>query len=282
MRESLLKHTRRTCWVIFGILLVAHALEAIGLRMDETVFGENFLNKLFGILALWSVLRTLRWKGSKIGFTPHAWARNLAIGFCLATGVFLVAYALEVLILRGQGQAVWFDFFTTGFSLTGTAKIHRGLGFILMCIFFNIVNVIMEEGTFRGLFYQIIRTDHPAKRAMWMQAFLFGIWHLVTPLRDLADGNLGLGGFIGMSIGYILLAGIMGIKWSLLYQMTGSLLTGVADHFFNNCIATNLLHVCTQTGIDEWMIVRVSFAQLLSFAIVLAVWERKKKLGLAI
>ncbi|MCR5728441.1 MAG: hypothetical protein K6G24_13365 [Lachnospiraceae bacterium] len=74
-----------------------------------------------------------------------------------------------------------------------------------------------------------------------------------------------MGVFLGFGIGYIILAGMMGIKWALLYRMTGSLYSGMADHFFNNCIATNLLHVTTESGTDEMMIIRVMIAQLLSF-----------------
>lgn len=72
-------------------------------------------------------------------------------------------------------------------------------------------------------------------------------------------------------------AGIMGIKWALMYRMTGSLYAGMADHFFNNCIATNLLHLSTESGTDELMIVRVLIAQLLSFAVVIAFWMKRKK-----
>lgn len=43
-----------------------------------------------------------------------------------------------------------------------------------------------------------------------------------------------------------------------------------------NCIATNLLHVITDTGTDDMMIVRVIIAQLLSFAVVIAVWLKRK------
>ena len=78
--------------------------------------------------------------------------------------------------------------------------------------------------------------------------------------------------FIVLSIGYVILAGMMGIKWGMLYRMTGNLYAGMADHFFNNCIATNLLHVTTENGVDEMMIIRVAIAQLLSFIIVLIVW----------
>jgi membrane protease YdiL (CAAX protease family) len=139
------------------------------------------------------------------------------------------------------------------------------MGFILICVFFNIINVIMEEGTFRGLFYNITVMDHSSKYALLFQAFLFGVWHIVTPLHNLIDGDINIGEFIVLGIGYIILAGMMGIKWELLYLMTGSLYAGMADHFFNNCIATNLLHVTTESGTDEMMIIRVAIAQLLSF-----------------
>ncbi len=70
----------------------------------------------------------------------------------------------------------------------------------------------------------------------------------------------------------------MVIKWGLLYGMTGSLYAGMADHFFNNCIATNLLHVITESGIDEMMIIRVTFAQLLSFAVIVF-WRKRERNG---
>ena len=122
---------------------------------------------------------------------------------------------------------------------------HIGLGFILMCVFFNIVNVLMEEGTFRGLFYKLVVTNHSIKFALIFQALLFGVWHIVTPLHNFIYGDINVTTFVGLGVGYIILAGLMGIKWGLLHQMTGSLYAGMADHFFNNCIATNLLHVIT-------------------------------------
>ena len=167
--------------------------------------------------------------------------------------------------------------FTSGFSLTGEAAVHTGIGFILMCVFFNIINVIMEEGTFRGLFRKIVETDHSMRYALLFQAFLFGIWHIVTPLHNLIDGDINAAAFIALAAGYIILAGMMGIKWGLLYRMTGNLYAGMADHFFNNCIATNLLHVITDTGTDDMMIVRVLIAQLLSSAFVFVMWIRRKQ-----
>lgn len=101
--------------------------------------------------------------------------------------------------------------------------------------------------------------------------------HIVTPMHNLVDGSIGFSGFIGLSVGYIILAGLMGIKWGLLQEMTGSLYACMADHFFNNCIATNLLHVITIGGVDDLMIVRVLIAQILSFTFIIMYYKFKYK-----
>ena len=274
MREKITANTVISCWIIFCILIVVHGFEAILIRTDETFWGENFINKLFGILVIFIVLKILQWKWPDIGFVQNGVVKSIGIGLALGAAAFTVAYFIEVLLLRGQGKAPGFGLFTTGFSLTGEAATHTGAGFILLCILFNIINVVMEEGTFRGLFHEITNTDHSFRFALLFQALLFGVWHIVTPLHNLIDGDIDAGTFVVLSIGYIILAGMMGIKWGLLRQMTGSLYAGMADHFFNNCIATNLLHVVTEDGIDELMIVRVLIAQILSFVAVLIFWKK--------
>ena len=277
MSERIMKNTVKACLIIFGILIFVHGFEAIVLRMDETVLGENCINKIFGIVVTFIVLHILGWKSEEIGFAKKGFVKCIAIGFLLAILSFTISYAVEIMILKNGGSNIRLGVFTTGFSLTGESEVHTGLSFILLCIFFNIINVVMEEGTFRGLFNKIIGTDHSSRYALFFQAILFGVWHIVTPLHNLIDGDINVASFIGLSIGYIILAGMMGIKWGLLYRMTGSLYAGMADHFFNNCIATNLLHVITDNGTDEMMIVRVMIAQLLSFIVILVIWLRKRK-----
>lgn len=132
------------------VLLVVHAFEIICLRLDETMFGENFTNKVFGIIVLFCVLGWLKWKWSDIGFSLKGFGKSICTGFVLAICTFFVAYVIEIIILKGQGNQVSIGFFTTGFSLVGETAIHTGIGYILMCVFFNIINVVMEEGIFRG------------------------------------------------------------------------------------------------------------------------------------
>lgn len=255
---------------VFLTVLAVHTIEALFLRLDETVLAENFVNKLFGIVVIFCLLLLHKWKWADIGFAKTGFFKNALLGVTLAFGTFVVSYAAEMLVLVAQGYTVHIDVFTTSFSLVGEPQINRGIGFILLCVFFNIINVIMEEGLFRGLFTKIARTEKSAKYALMLQSALFGVWHIVTPFKELVDDNFGIAEFALLSVGYLILAGLMGIKWGLLYRMTGSLYAGMADHFFNNCIASNLVHICTEAGIDEMMIMRIALAQIMSFVIVAA------------
>lgn len=283
MEKRIKENTVCSSLLIFAALLAVHTLEVMCLRLDESFFAENFLNKLFGIVVVFCVLRWLKLKWRDIGFSEKGFVKSVLLGLALAACTFSVAYAVEIAILKGQGHSVKVGVFSVAFSLVGETVSNTGIGYILMCVFFNVINVVMEEGVFRGLIFKLVSIDRSEKTAVLLQSLLFGVWHIVTPFRNFADGDLQLSEFVVLGVGYIILAGLMGIKWSLLYRMTGSLYAGMADHFFNNCIASNLLHIVTDSGIDEMMTVRIIIAQMLSFAIVLAAFckrygrERKVK-----
>jgi membrane protease YdiL (CAAX protease family) len=172
-----------------------------------------------------------------------------------------------------QGLDPVFEFFVGGFSLTGDTVKNMGTVFVAMCILFNLINVVMEEGVFRGLFLNLCNEKYTFAISNLIVAFLFGIWHFVTPLRSYMDGQMDFNNMIGMGIGYIILAGLMSIKWGVLRKMSGVLWIGLGEHFFNNTVQ-NLLHITTTTGVDELQIARIIFAQLLTFIVVMVVYRK--------
>lgn len=149
--------------LIFALVLAVHIFEALVLRMDETIFAENFINKLFGILVIFVTLCILKWKWADIGFSKNNFWKSVAIGFALALASFFVGYVIEILILVAKGQKFSLGIFTTSFSLVGNVETNKGIGFILMCVFFNVINVIMEEGLFRGLFFKLTNIKYSEK-----------------------------------------------------------------------------------------------------------------------
>ena len=179
-----------------------------------------------------------------------------------------------------QGNPAHFELYISSFSLSGSQVKNTGFLFFALCVVFNIINVWMEEGIFRGLFIKTLSATKPFMTANLIGAFLFGVWHIVMPLRSYVNGEMSFAAMALMSIGYIILAGIMGIKWGFLYRMTGNLWVGLGDHLFNNTVATNMLHVVSSTGADELQIVRIMAAQLVSFIFVLVIYiYRSRKEG---
>ena len=266
--EKLKKHPFACCAMIFLICAIARIIEYFIIRTDETILSENFIHKVFGIVLLWFILKGYTWKWSDIGFTKAGMLRGIGVGVLLGSICFVVAYSIESLIMYSMNKDVHLAFYASGFSLTNDMQQQRGIVYILLCILFNIINVWMEEGVFRGLFSKILE-GISFVRSILLIAFLFGVWHWVMPFRDYMEGNSSITNLLIMGIGYMILAGIMSVKWSLLYKLSGSLWIGLGDHLFNNVIVTNLLHVISNREADTMQIVRIMIGQILSFTVVL-------------
>ena len=275
MLNQLIKKPILSCSIIFVICSVARLIEYFYIRTDETFLSENFLHKLFGIFLLWGVLSicNLRWKD--IGFTSDGIVSGIGKGLLFGLVCSIFAYAIESFTLFFLHGNVHLSFYASGFSLTNEKGTQAGILFIMLSVLFNLINVWMEEGVFRGLFTKILE-GISYRKSLFFIAFLFGIWHLVMPLRDYLQGEASLLNLIVMGIGYVILAGMMSIKWSLLYKMTGSLWLGLGDHLFNN-LASNLVHVISNSDVDSLQIVRILLWQLLSFALVLWGYQKTNK-----
>ena len=223
------------CFIIFTICLIARVIEYFVIRTDESILSENFFHKVFGIILLWTILYYAKLKWRDIGFNTKDVFSGIVKGLLFGVICCVFAYAIEGLILYNMNHSFKLSFYATGFSLNNEMNQQTGIIFIFLCIIFNIINVWMEEGIFRGLFTKILE-DISYNTSLFLIAFLFGIWHLVMPFRDFIEGKSSISNLLVMGIGYVVLAGMMSIKWSLLYRMTGSLWIGLGDHLFNNVI----------------------------------------------
>ena len=270
------------CIAIFTLCLAARFVEYFLIETDRTAIGENVLHKAAGIIILVLALKRVDLTWSDIGFQRNGFVSSILKGLLLGSVCFIISFGLELAILALQGNPAHLEIYISSFSLTGSGIKNTDFVFFLLCVVFNVVNVWMEEGIFRGLFIKILSETKSFMQSNFIAAFLFGIWHIVMPARSCMDGEMSFAAMVLMGIGYIILAGIMGIKWGLLYHMTGNIWTGLGDHLFNNTVATNMLHVISLNGADELQIVRIMAAQLISFTFVLAIYvyrSRKKRVN---
>lgn len=249
--------------------------EALQLRFDETVLNENFVHKLSGILALVIVLRFVHLTWKEIGFDFKRFYIPVLLGLGLGIARFIIGYGVEYSILSTQGANPSFSFFLSSFSVIGVHTTLPTYYIILFC-FFNLINAVMEEGIFRGLFIRLAKRKYCFGIANAASALLFGIWHIVMPIRSWLDGTMTFQTMVLYSVGYIFLSGSIALMWGMLFEMSGVIWIGLADHFFNNAVI-NLLHISTDSGMDEMMIARTLVAQLSALVLISVLYSNKRK-----
>lgn len=276
LEEYILNKPILCSFIIFMVCLIIRIVEYFIIKTDTTFISENFIHKLIGIIILLFFLKVMNYKFKDIGFEKNNFLKYLIYGLILGGICFGISYLIEYITLYVNGGNPNFELYVNGFSLAQNEVKHTEILFFIMCILLNIVNVIMEEGLFRGFFLKVINSKNNFLKSNLIVALLFGLWHFVMPLRSFINGEMNLISLIVMILGYIVLAGIMSIKWGMLYKMTGSLFIGIGDHLFNNTIATNMLHIVTNTGADELQIVRILIAQIISFMIVCLIYKKMK------
>lgn len=274
------KQKNTLLYILFVFILCSAAkdFEFLVLKTDETFLAENIFCKLFALLMIYLCLedRKLTWRS--IGLRRSGIAKGMVLGFSLGIITFTVSYLAECILLLILGKSPHLGFYITSFSLSDQTVTGLSVSAILICIAGNIVNVLAEEGLFRGLFYKLGRRAFSVKYANLLQALLFGIWHLITVVVWYKQGSLSIPSALLFGIGYILLAGILGFEWGLCVTLTGTLWTGIFEHFFNNFIG-NFLHVSTATGTDELQIFRIVLSNVLSLLLVILLAKHKNQLS---
>ena len=267
------------CLAIFVLCLSVRFVEYFLIETDKTAIGENVLHKIVGIIILAVALKRENLSWSDIGFQRNGFVSGILKGLLLGNVCFTFSYLSELAIFILQGNPAHLEVYISSFSLTGSQIKNTDFVSFMLCVLFNVINVWMEEGVFRGLFIKALSETKSFIKANFIAAFLFGIWHIIMPIRSYINGEMSFAAMLLMGIGYMILAGIMGIKWGLLYRITGTLWAGLGDHLFNNTVATNMLHVVSLNGADELQIVRIMAAQIISFAFVLVIYYYKNRKG---
>jgi membrane protease YdiL (CAAX protease family) len=255
------------------VCFVFRAFEYFVLRTDQSVIGEAFVHKLIGIGLLALAIRLLHYRWRDIGFKADEFLKGTGLGLLLGGIVFFIGYGTEMLIQTGNAPAL--RFYAASYAITGNQALQGGALFILIVILGNIINVIMEEGVFRGLFITVAEERYSSLKACVFAALLFGLWHIAQPVRNVFDGVQSPTGAFMNAIMLVVTSALLGVQCGLLFKLTGHLWVGMAAHFVNNAIV-NLLHVTTVTGVDELQALRITIAQTLMFVIVLVMFVVKR------
>ena len=269
------RNANLTVFALYFFCFFCRLLDYFILRTDQTFWNEAFIHKLAGIAVLALALKycQLSWQG--IGFAKTDILRNSCCGLCFAALVFIFAYSIEIWLLLSQGRFSGLDIYVSGFGFDKNLGKESGILFFLICMIGNIINVIMEEGIFRGLFQKLFERRYSFITAAVFSALLFGLWHIVGPIRNFFDGEVNAAGMIVNAALLAAVSALVGFRYSLMAKLTDSLYMGMADHFFNNTII-NVLYVRSAGGSDELLFIRIGAAQILSFSLVLICYLANK------
>lgn len=175
MRESKLLNSMKFIVVIYLICFIFRVIEYMFIRTDKTIFGEAFIHKLAGILVLVLALRSFSFKWTEIGFSSKGVVKNLYYGILLGAIVFIIAYGIELWIQVARNNNPSLQIYVTSYAIDGNRGKQVGLLFFAFCIIGNIINVVMEEGIFRGLFIKLAETIYSFIIAVVLSSILFGI-----------------------------------------------------------------------------------------------------------
>ena len=282
MRETKLLNTKLktilAVLIIYVICFAFRALEYFVIRTDRTFFGEAFIHKLIGIGIMIAAVFIFRYRFEDIGFKTGKSFFDILKGLIFGIAVFTVAYGTEIIILAASNNLQAVEFYVTAYSVDAGTEVKRTGIFFLVCALGNVINVLMEEGVFRGLFQKMLSDKYKWLIAGIIASVLFGLWHIMAPLRSLIEGNKTVGGFIGESAMLIGTSALVGFKFVLMGKITGNLYMGMGDHFVNNTIV-NILHVINKENeADQLQVIRISIAQSVSFIAVLIWFFIDKKL----
>ena len=277
MKTYSIKDRQFTFIVSFFIIsLILRFFDSFLIRSDQSIIGELIFHKLAGIILLGFALYILNLKWSTIGFHNDRLQKNIITGLVLCLSVYIVAYYAEYIIETMNGNNPYFQFYVSSYNILGNTLLSNGFIFIIICIIGNIINVVMEEGVFRGLFVRLAEEKYSFIKSALISSFLFGIWHIVMPLRNFIDGEQSL---LGMVINIVLLVtttSLFGFIMCLLFKVTGSIWAGMAVHFVNNA-SINLIHIITVNGADELLTLRITIAQTILSIIVLCLFIINQK-----
>ena len=261
---------------IYLICFILRIAEYLILRTDQTFWGESFVHKLLGLVLLVPALRFYGLNFKQIGLGTKNLFRRVSLGLIWGSLFFALAYLIEIVVLLSQGNFLGLDFYVSAYSVNGNIGQQRGLLFLLICLAGNLINVLMEEGIFRGLFQKVFERKYSFIKSALLSSLLFGFWHIMAPFRSLLDGEMSLTGFWINSLILVLTSFLIGLQFALMAKMTGSLYMGMAVHFVNNTVV-NLLHILSKNGTDQLLSLRITVAQTLSFLVLLIYYQTRKR-----
>ncbi|MGL4346077.1 MAG: lysostaphin resistance A-like protein [Cellulosilyticaceae bacterium] len=271
MKQYLKEHPIKLAFILLGVCLLLRLNDIFVLKIDEA-WGEIIISKFLGFVLILGCLYYIKEKFATIGLHRNQIGLCIIIGFGVNLLVYLIAYITEYIVLAVGNQNPEFILA----AIDPKQGVTGSVLFALWLIVGNVVNALMEEGLFRGVFLPAFKSRYTFWKANMLQALLFGVWHLVWPLKYYLSGQQSLMGAVMNGVVLLLGTCTFAVVWGYMFEKTNSLWTPIAAHFIANTIQ-NILHVQSTGGLDMMVALRGTVASLVGLASILIVkWLASK------
>lgn len=241
------------------IALIFRLIDIFVLRLDERL-GEIILSKAVGFGFVLAFVWAIGKQPSAIGFHGKRFGGSLLLGTVITILPFILAYTVEWIVLQQIGQ----DPQLLLAAIDPKAGVTGRWLFALWLAVGNFVNSFMEEGLFRGVMLNLYRIKLSFAKANWLQAVLFGAWHLVWVVKWVQTGVVATPSEIGLGVVANFLPQLcLGLVWGYAYLKTDNLWTAWLAHTLTNT-TLNLLHVATPDAMNPGMSIRMTTFSIVS------------------
>ncbi|MHA1769885.1 MAG: lysostaphin resistance A-like protein [Candidatus Thorarchaeota archaeon] len=214
-----------------AVLLITIAV--IWRQVDIFILGlgdtwMNILpNKLFTLLIIAGIFWRFRRNeiGSVLGFTRDNIRAQVTVGIIMGLSMYLLMDTLPVIL------------YATFVDPSYPLNLHViGVNLLWYEFLFFLCNGFVEEGLFRGMLQNGLRTYVTPNRAILISAMVFGVYHVCWPILKLLTGGFSMGETAGMLIFSGIAGGIFGVyyeKFSSRRSLMGPVVAHTLINFFN-------------------------------------------------
>jgi uncharacterized protein len=230
---------------------------------------KSIVSKVLGFLLVLGYLWALRKPISSIGLHAKNFDKAFLIGGLSLIIVYAALYAVQFYRLSSAGEAPRLVFG----AINHETAAMGGLYFTLFYLFGQIVNAFMEEGIFRGVMLPQLMRRFSFWQANALQAFLFGLAHLVWPLSSWVSGQATSGEAVAEAASLLIFTTVGGLVFGYLYYQTDSLWTAWFAHLIDN-ITFLFFHIQIVSSLNAEteiiMLSRIGFLALVILAWIVA------------
>lgn len=213
--------------IVVALRYIEVFVPGLGALPDKTIVSRGL-----GFLLILGYLRVLQKPISSIGLHAQNLDKAFLIGGLSLIILYTTLYAVQFYRLSSAGETPRLVFG----AINHETAAMGGLFFTLFYLFGQIVNAFMEETIFRGVALPQLMRRFSFGKANALQAFLFGLAHLVWPFSNWMRGQATAGEAIAEA-GFLMVATTAGgLVFGYLYYRTDSLWTSVFAHFIDNVV----------------------------------------------